>query len=171
MNAPKTLTEAKEQLESAQTRIAQLETLVQGHDLVLESFGIQSATDEKGVTNYASPRLAEAESKLADAIAANKTHIEATCKMSAELAARDATIAANVKEIADLKAATQTVEARARELLSLQGGKPLAVDGADVAGLTSNALRTQLQTEKDPVARHKIWKDLKAQEAKENKRP
>lgn len=170
MNAPKTLSEAKEHLESAATRIAQLETLVQGHNLVLESFGIMATVDEKGQTTFASPRLAEAETKLAEAIAANKTHIEETCKIQADLAARDATIATNAKEITELKSAATTVEARARELLALRGGPPLNVDGADIAALTSDSLRAQLQTEKDPVARGRIWKDLKAQEAKENKR-
>jgi hypothetical protein len=170
MNVPKTLSEAKENLESAATRIAQLESLVQGHNVVLESFGIVAAVDEKGNTTFSSPRLIAAENevaKLQDQIEDFK------CKevdAIASVAARDATIELKLKRISDLEAAATSVEARAREMLALRGGPPLNVDGADVAALTSNALRTQLQAEKDPVARGKIYKDLKAQEAKENKR-
>jgi hypothetical protein len=170
MNAPKTLSEAKEHLESAATRIAQLETLVQGHNLVLESFGIVAAVDEKGQTTFSSPRLAAAENEVAKLQAQITVFKTQEANTLESLAARDMTITASAKEIADLKAAATSVETRAREMLALRGGPPLNVDGADVAALTSDSLRAQLQTEKDPVARGKIYKDLKAQEAKENKR-
>lgn len=167
MNAPKTLSEAKEHLESAQTRIAELESLVQGHDQVLAGFGIEPVTDAQGVTTYTSPRLTAATNEVARLQELVKVFESQESGTKAQLAARDETIAASAKEIAELKAAAKSVEARARELLSLQGGQPLAVDASDGAELTTGVLRTQLVTEKDPNAQYEIYKKIKAQEAKE----
>jgi len=166
MNEPKTLTEAREQLEAVNAQLTELQSVIEGHEDILSAFGMARITAADGAVHYESTFIQERdaqiielrksvetlESEKATAIEANKKWAEASSLAS--------------KRIAELEAAQKTVEARAREMLASQGGPPLAVDGSDGLQLTADDLRKQLNTEKDPNARFAIYSKLKAQETK-----
>jgi hypothetical protein len=167
MNAPKTLNEAREQLEAVNTQLAELRDVIEGHEAILEAFGMKRITEADGETvHYESTFIQERDAQIAG-LNENVVKLTADNKTLSELASgRETSIATLTARITQLEASAKTVEARAREMLASQGGPPLAVDGSDSMQLTADDLRKQLNTEKDPNARFAIYSKLKAQETK-----
>lgn len=171
MSEPKTLTEAREQLEAVNTQLAEFSAKAASYDSLLTQFGIVAVTtDADGLVHYESTVIQEKDAQLADLAAKHAEAIENARLLKIDfgtaVSAAATEKASYEARITKLEASQKTVETRARELVGSLGGPPLAVDSSDAAELTPDILRSQLQAAKEPSAQLEIYKKLKAAEAK-----
>ena len=162
MSAPRTLNEAREQLEALGSSNIEISNKLAAYESneSLAAAGIVRVDDEKGV-RFSVPRISELEATISE-LTGKVTLLELEgATLRAEIEEANGSLAASAQKITKLESSTKTAETIAREIVGNLGGAPLAVDSSQ--SLTSvDELRAGLSAEKDPAKKWELFKRIES---------